>query len=130
MDREFEQCDGRQQDADIGEQCENWDDSMRMLFEVHKTPVAMSRAAMLYVNKEDIGWSGIIEGWVARREELKRYFSQFREYLPPPRGRRVGCGERSATSQHCSHVRRECGAHSHALARELTRHSGCEGCLP
>ena len=51
------------------------DPSMRMLFEVHKldnaTPATISRAAMLYVNKEDIGWTGIIESWVARRADLQ-----------------------------------------------------------
>ena len=52
-----------------------FDPSMRMLFEVHKldnaTPATISRAAMLYVNKEDIGWTGIIESWVARRVDLQ-----------------------------------------------------------
>ena len=58
------------------------DESMRMLFEVHKldnaTPAIISRAAMLYVNKEDIGWTGIIESWIARREDLGELSHNFK----------------------------------------------------
>ena len=58
------------------------DESMRMLFEVHKldnaTPATISRAAMLYVNKEDIGWTGIIESWIARREDLGELSHNFK----------------------------------------------------
>jgi hypothetical protein len=47
---------------------------MRMLFEVHTldnaTPATVSRAAILYVNKEDIGWTAILESWVASRPDL------------------------------------------------------------
>ena len=42
-------------------------DPMRMLFEVHTlenaTPATVSRAGILYVNKEDIGWTAILESW-------------------------------------------------------------------
>ena len=49
-------------------------DPMRMLFEVHTlenaTPATVSRAGILYVNKEDIGWTAIMESWVSSRSEL------------------------------------------------------------
>ena len=41
--------------------------SMRLIFEVatleNATPATVSRAGMLYINEEDIGWQPYVDSW-------------------------------------------------------------------
>ncbi|XP_039198067.1 dynein heavy chain 11, axonemal isoform X1 [Crotalus tigris] len=64
--------------------------SMRLLFEIHHlktaTPATVSRAGILYVNPQDLGWNPYVASWI----ESRRYQSEkanltilFDKYVPP-----------------------------------------------
>ncbi|CAM9358663.1 unnamed protein product [Ascophyllum nodosum] len=64
-------------------------EAMRMLFEVHSlknaTPATVSRAGILFVNENDIGWRPYMKSWVqARPLEIERAVLEdiFRGYIP------------------------------------------------
>ena len=46
--------------------------SMRMLFEIsslkNATPATVSRAGILYISEEAVGWMPFVESWVCARE--------------------------------------------------------------
>ena len=48
-------------------------DSMRLIFEIESlanaTPATVSRAGILYINKEDVGWLPYVERWVSLRTD-------------------------------------------------------------
>lgn len=67
-------------------------DEMRMIFEVNSlsnaTPATVSRAGILYINENDIGWMPYVESWIAskitserQRDFLPTYFSKYVEPL-------------------------------------------------
>ncbi|GLE01104.1 hypothetical protein PINS_up009917 [Pythium insidiosum] len=45
--------------------------SMRLVFEIHSlqhaTPATVSRAGIVYVNEQEIGWAPYVESWIQRR---------------------------------------------------------------
>ena len=46
--------------------------SMRMIFEIHSlknaTPATVSRAGILFLNEQDVGWSPFVESWIHTRD--------------------------------------------------------------
>ena len=51
------------------------DDAMRMVFEINSlanaTPATVSRAGILYINEEDIGWQPFVDSWIHKFESEK-----------------------------------------------------------
>uniref|UniRef100_A0A8C0HXD6 Dynein axonemal heavy chain 11 n=1 Tax=Balaenoptera musculus TaxID=9771 RepID=A0A8C0HXD6_BALMU len=63
--------------------------SMRLLFEVHHlrtaTPATVSRAGILYVNPQDLGWNPYVASWIDRRRhqsEKANLTILFDKYVP------------------------------------------------
>uniref|UniRef100_A0A8P0S8H0 Dynein axonemal heavy chain 11 n=1 Tax=Canis lupus familiaris TaxID=9615 RepID=A0A8P0S8H0_CANLF len=63
--------------------------SMRLLFEVHHlrtaTPATVSRAGILYVNPQDLGWNPYVASWIDRRRhqsEKANLTILFDKYIP------------------------------------------------
>ncbi|XP_074223450.1 dynein axonemal heavy chain 11 isoform X1 [Camelus bactrianus] len=63
--------------------------SMRLLFEVHHlrtaTPATVSRAGILYVNPQDLGWNPYVASWIDRRQhqsEKANLTILFDKYVP------------------------------------------------
>ncbi|XP_075413447.1 dynein axonemal heavy chain 11 [Tenrec ecaudatus] len=63
--------------------------SMRLLFEIHHlqtaTPATVSRAGILYVNPQDLGWSPYVASWIDRRQhqsEKANLTILFDKYVP------------------------------------------------
>ncbi|XP_030637015.1 dynein heavy chain 11, axonemal [Chanos chanos] len=64
--------------------------SMRLVFEVSHlssaTPATVSRAGVLYINPQDLGWSPFVTSWVdsrARQAEKAHLTILFDKYVPP-----------------------------------------------
>nr|XP_056713421.1 dynein axonemal heavy chain 11 [Euleptes europaea] len=64
--------------------------SMRLLFEIHHlktaTPATVSRAGILYVNPQDLGWNPYTASWIERRSdesEKANLTILFDKYVPP-----------------------------------------------
>ncbi|KAL3316100.1 Dynein heavy chain 9, axonemal [Cichlidogyrus casuarinus] len=64
--------------------------SMRLLFEISHlktaTPATVSRAGILYVNPQDLGWSPYVTSWISTREvqsEQANLTILFDKYVPP-----------------------------------------------
>lgn len=49
------------------------DDAMRMVFEINSldnaTPATVSRAGILYVNEDDVGWQPFLDSWIASLDD-------------------------------------------------------------
>ncbi|XP_063095395.1 dynein axonemal heavy chain 11 isoform X2 [Cavia porcellus] len=63
--------------------------SMRLLFEIHHlrtaTPATVSRAGVLYVNPQDLGWNPYVASWIDRRRhqsEKANLTILFDKYIP------------------------------------------------
>ncbi|XP_044918704.1 dynein axonemal heavy chain 11 isoform X1 [Mustela putorius furo] len=63
--------------------------SMRLLFEIHHlrtaTPATVSRAGILYVNPQDLGWNPYVASWIDRRQhqsEKANLTILFDKYVP------------------------------------------------
>ncbi|KAM5302539.1 dynein axonemal heavy chain 11 isoform 2-T2 [Glossophaga mutica] len=63
--------------------------SMRLLFEIHHlgtaTPATVSRAGVLYVNPQDLGWNPYVASWIDRRQhqsEKANLTILFDKYVP------------------------------------------------
>ncbi|XP_033613038.1 dynein heavy chain 11, axonemal [Fukomys damarensis] len=63
--------------------------SMRLLFEIHHlrtaTPATVSRAGILYVNPQDLGWNPYVASWIDRRQhqsEKANLTVLFDKYIP------------------------------------------------
>ncbi|EHB17858.1 Dynein heavy chain 11, axonemal [Heterocephalus glaber] len=63
--------------------------SMRLLFEIHHlrtaTPATVSRAGILYVNPQDLGWNPYVASWIDRRRhqsEKANLTILFDKYIP------------------------------------------------
>ncbi|XP_014229978.1 dynein beta chain, ciliary-like [Trichogramma pretiosum] len=62
---------------------------MRLIFEISNlrtaTPATVSRAGILYINPQDLGWSPFIQSWIDNREPSERdtLFLLFEKYIPP-----------------------------------------------
>ncbi|XP_019507533.1 PREDICTED: dynein heavy chain 11, axonemal [Hipposideros armiger] len=63
--------------------------SMRLLFEIHHlrtaTPATVSRAGILYVNPQDLGWNPYVASWIDRRQhqsEKANLTILFDKYIP------------------------------------------------
>ncbi|XP_050446950.1 dynein beta chain, ciliary-like [Cataglyphis hispanica] len=62
---------------------------MRLLFEIASlrtaTPATVSRAGILYINPQDLGWSPFITSWVETRDHSERANLSilFEKYIPP-----------------------------------------------
>ncbi|KAM4874879.1 dynein axonemal heavy chain 11 [Thomomys bottae] len=63
--------------------------SMRLLFEIHHlrtaTPATVSRAGILYVNPQDLGWNPYVASWIERRRhqsEKANLTILFDKYIP------------------------------------------------
>ncbi|XP_035866411.1 dynein heavy chain 11, axonemal isoform X1 [Phyllostomus discolor] len=63
--------------------------SMRLLFEIHHlgtaTPATVSRAGVLYVNPQDLGWNPYVASWIDRRRhqsEKANLTILFEKYVP------------------------------------------------
>ncbi|XP_062979874.1 dynein axonemal heavy chain 11 [Elgaria multicarinata webbii] len=64
--------------------------SMRLLFEIHHlktaTPATVSRAGILYVNPQDLGWNPYVASWIETRShqsEKAHLTILFDKYVPP-----------------------------------------------
>uniref|UniRef100_A0A8C4YFM3 Dynein axonemal heavy chain 11 n=1 Tax=Gopherus evgoodei TaxID=1825980 RepID=A0A8C4YFM3_9SAUR len=64
--------------------------SMRLLFEIHHlktaTPATVSRAGILYVNPQDLGWNPYVASWIETRShqsEKANLTILFDKYVPP-----------------------------------------------
>ncbi|XP_075778340.1 dynein axonemal heavy chain 11 isoform X2 [Pelodiscus sinensis] len=64
--------------------------SMRLLFEIHHlksaTPATVSRAGILYVNPQDLGWNPYVASWIENRShqsEKANLIILFDKYVPP-----------------------------------------------
>uniref|UniRef100_A0A8C8VJF2 Dynein axonemal heavy chain 11 n=1 Tax=Pelusios castaneus TaxID=367368 RepID=A0A8C8VJF2_9SAUR len=64
--------------------------SMRLLFEIHHlktaTPATVSRAGILYVNPQDVGWNPYVASWIETRShqsEKANLTILFDKYVPP-----------------------------------------------
>ncbi|KAJ6650408.1 hypothetical protein lerEdw1_009397, partial [Lerista edwardsae] len=64
--------------------------SMRLLFEIHHlrtaTPATVSRAGILYVNPQDLGWNPYVASWIEARShqsEKANLTILFDKYVPP-----------------------------------------------
>ncbi|XP_054847065.1 dynein axonemal heavy chain 11 [Eublepharis macularius] len=64
--------------------------SMRLLFEIHHlkmaTPATVSRAGILYINPQDLGWNPYVASWIERRSyqsEKANLTILFDKYVPP-----------------------------------------------
>ncbi|XP_030057583.1 dynein axonemal heavy chain 11 [Microcaecilia unicolor] len=64
--------------------------SMRLLFEIHHlktaTPATVSRAGILYMNPQDLGWNPYVAGWIDTRHhqtEKANLTILFDKYVPP-----------------------------------------------
>ncbi|XP_058038720.1 dynein axonemal heavy chain 11-like [Ahaetulla prasina] len=64
--------------------------SMRLLFEIHHlktaTPATVSRAGILYVNPQDLGWNPYVASWIESRidqSEKANLTILFDKYVPP-----------------------------------------------
>ncbi|KAG5306381.1 DYHC protein, partial [Pseudoatta argentina] len=62
---------------------------MRLLFEISNlrtaTPATVSRAGILYINSQDLGWSPFIASWIETRDQSERANLSilFEKYIPP-----------------------------------------------
>ncbi|EFN63906.1 Dynein beta chain, ciliary [Camponotus floridanus] len=62
---------------------------MRLLFEISTlrtaTPATVSRAGILYINPQDLGWSPFITSWIETRDHSERANLSilFEKYIPP-----------------------------------------------
>ncbi|XP_037074053.1 dynein beta chain, ciliary-like [Pollicipes pollicipes] len=63
--------------------------SMRLLFEIatlkHATPATVSRAGILYLNPQDLGWNPFVNSWIETREiqsEKANLMILFDKYVP------------------------------------------------
>ncbi|XP_018058898.1 PREDICTED: dynein heavy chain 9, axonemal [Atta colombica] len=62
---------------------------MRLLFEISNlrtaTPATVSRAGILYINPQDLGWSPFITSWIEMRDPSERANLSilFEKYIPP-----------------------------------------------
>ncbi|XP_077280961.1 dynein beta chain, ciliary [Temnothorax americanus] len=62
---------------------------MRLLFEISNlrtaTPATVSRAGILYINPQDLGWSPFITSWIETRDHSERANLSilFEKYIPP-----------------------------------------------
>ncbi|XP_034948410.1 dynein beta chain, ciliary-like [Chelonus insularis] len=62
---------------------------MRLLFEISNlqtaTPATVSRAGILYINPQDLGWNPYITSWIETRDNTERanLIILFDKYLPP-----------------------------------------------
>jgi len=63
---------------------------MRLLFEISNlktaTPATVSRAGILYINQQDLGWSPFVASWINTRPDLqeRKYLETFfNKYIPP-----------------------------------------------
>ncbi|XP_025160705.1 dynein beta chain, ciliary-like [Harpegnathos saltator] len=62
---------------------------MRLLFEVSNlrtaTPATVSRAGILYINPQDLGWSPFVTSWIETRDHFERANLSilFEKYVPP-----------------------------------------------
>ncbi|EGI59469.1 Dynein beta chain, ciliary [Acromyrmex echinatior] len=62
---------------------------MRLLFEISNlrtaTPATVSRAGILYINPQDLGWSPFIASWIETRDQSERANLSilFEKYIPP-----------------------------------------------
>ncbi|XP_065180851.1 dynein beta chain, ciliary-like [Sycon ciliatum] len=64
--------------------------SMRLVFEIghlkYATPATVSRAGILFVNPQDLGWNPYVQSWIDRREvqsEKANLIILFERYIPP-----------------------------------------------
>ncbi|XP_060103688.1 dynein axonemal heavy chain 11 [Heteronotia binoei] len=64
--------------------------TMRLLFEIHHlktaTPATVSRAGILYVNPQDLGWNPYVASWIERRSDQSEKANLtilFDKYVPP-----------------------------------------------
>uniref|UniRef100_A0A670JQ67 Dynein axonemal heavy chain 11 n=1 Tax=Podarcis muralis TaxID=64176 RepID=A0A670JQ67_PODMU len=64
--------------------------SMRLLFEIHHlktaTPATVSRAGILYINPQDLGWNPYVASWIETRShqsEKANLTILFDKYVPP-----------------------------------------------
>uniref|UniRef100_A0A8D0L4V2 Dynein axonemal heavy chain 11 n=1 Tax=Sphenodon punctatus TaxID=8508 RepID=A0A8D0L4V2_SPHPU len=64
--------------------------TMRLLFEIHHlktaTPATVSRAGILYVNPQDLGWNPYVTSWIETRShqsEKANLIILFDKYVPP-----------------------------------------------
>ncbi|XP_070583565.1 dynein axonemal heavy chain 11 isoform X3 [Erythrolamprus reginae] len=64
--------------------------SMRLLFEIHHlktaTPATVSRAGILYVNPQDLGWNPYVASWIESRTDQSEKANLtifFDKYVPP-----------------------------------------------
>ncbi|XP_049940954.1 dynein beta chain, ciliary-like [Schistocerca serialis cubense] len=63
---------------------------MRLLFEISNlrtaTPATVSRAGILYINPQDLGWGPFVTSWIDKREietEKRNLSTLFEKYVPP-----------------------------------------------
>ncbi|XP_039284796.1 dynein beta chain, ciliary [Nilaparvata lugens] len=63
--------------------------SMRLLFEISNlrtaTPATVSRAGILYINPQDLGWNPYVASWIDSQDESKKAILMvlFDKYIPP-----------------------------------------------
>ena len=64
--------------------------TMRLMFEIAHlktaTPATVSRAGILYVNPQDLGWNPMVQSWIDTREiqtERANLTILFDKYIPP-----------------------------------------------
>ncbi|XP_008208864.1 dynein beta chain, ciliary-like [Nasonia vitripennis] len=62
---------------------------MRLLFEISNlrtaTPATVSRAGILYINPQDLGWNPFVQSWIETRDPVERgnLLILFEKYIPP-----------------------------------------------
>lgn len=100
--------------------------NVRLLFEIENlavaSPATVSRAGMIYVDIDDLGWKPIVDIWIAKKEseEFRELLEDlFKKYVPKVlKVKKTQCKELVITSEGAC-VRNMCGLFD-ALCKNIT----------